>query len=311
MLPARPTVMSSTAASATTHEGESNGCRHVALGPGLSLIVLGSGGPRAAGRAAASYVVAIEGTPRYLVDAGPGAFARLGESGISTKALDTILLTHLHVDHAGDLPGLIKSRDLSGNDPVRFRIVGPSGHGVYPSTSAFVDRLFGAEGAFAYLPAFENPVTIDARDVAFDLERAPVSVFEENGVKVFAAAVDHRDVPALAYRIEYAGRSVVVTGDLASERGQIAPLAHGANVLVYDTSVLEPPGSAPWLYKLHTSPKRIGEVAAEAGVQMLLLSHIQPDVDKQHASVLAAVRSSFPGEVLFAEDCLSVRAGVT
>jgi ribonuclease BN (tRNA processing enzyme) len=290
-----------------TQHGESNGCRRVALAPGLTLIVLGSGGPRAAGRAAASYVIAIEGTPRYLVDAGPGAFARLGESGIPTEALDTILLTHLHVDHAGDLPGLIKSRDLSGNEPVRFRIVGPSGQGVYPSTSTFVDRLFGTQGAFAYLPAFENPVTIDARDVTFDLEREPVNVLDENGVKVFAASVDHRDVPALAYRIEYAGRSVVITGDLASKRGQIATLARGANVLVYDTAILES-GSAPWLYALHTSPKRIGEVAAEAGVQRLLLSHIQPDVDKQQASVLAAVRSAFAGEVLFAHDCLSVRA---
>lgn len=291
-----------------THNGESNGCRGVALGPGLMLIVLGSGGPRAAGRAAASYVIAIEGTPRYLVDAGPGAFARLGESGLSTKALDTILLTHLHVDHAGDLPGLIKSRDLSGNEPVRFRIVGPSGEGVYPGTSTFVDRLFGRQGAFAYLPAFENPVALDARDVTYDLERAPVSVFDENGVKVVAASVDHRDVPALAYRIEYAGRSVVITGDLASKRGQIETLAQGADVLVYDTSVLEAPGSAPWLYALHTSPTRIGEVAAKAGVQQLILSHIQPDVDKQHAAVLAAVRSSFAGEVVFAYDCLSVRA---
>ena len=51
--------------------------------PALSLVALGSGGPGATGRAGSSYLVLVDGTPRILVDAGPGSFARLGEAKLS------------------------------------------------------------------------------------------------------------------------------------------------------------------------------------------------------------------------------------
>ena len=50
---------------------------------GLSLLVLGSGGPGATGRAGAGYIVSLGGRPRILVDAGPGTFARAGEAGVA------------------------------------------------------------------------------------------------------------------------------------------------------------------------------------------------------------------------------------
>src|SRR5262245_36191140 len=71
--------------------------------PPFELVVLGSGGPGATGRAGSSYLVLVDGVPRILVDAGPGAFARLGESQLSLAAVDVVLLTHLHADHAGEL----------------------------------------------------------------------------------------------------------------------------------------------------------------------------------------------------------------
>jgi ribonuclease BN (tRNA processing enzyme) len=88
----------------------------------LELMVLGSGGPGATGRAASCYLVLIDGTPRILVDAGPGAFVRLGESTLSLSDTDVVLLTHLHIDHAGELPGLFKARAVSNADPVVFKI---------------------------------------------------------------------------------------------------------------------------------------------------------------------------------------------
>src|ERR1700683_3159205 len=47
----------------------------------LDLIVLGSGGPGAVGRASTCFVLSLDGTPRILIDAGSGAFARMGEGG--------------------------------------------------------------------------------------------------------------------------------------------------------------------------------------------------------------------------------------
>src|ERR1700744_6701046 len=60
--------------------------------PALEVIVLGSGGPRAFGRAGSSYVVLLDGTPRILVDAGPGAFVRIGELQLDLSQVDTVLL---------------------------------------------------------------------------------------------------------------------------------------------------------------------------------------------------------------------------
>ncbi|HTC16730.1 MAG TPA: MBL fold metallo-hydrolase, partial [Steroidobacteraceae bacterium] len=91
----------------------------------LELIVLGSGGPGALGRASSSYLLLLDGKPRILVDAGSGAFVRLGEAQVSLQGLDTVLLTHLHVDHAAELPGIVKARAVSAGHPIHFDIYGP------------------------------------------------------------------------------------------------------------------------------------------------------------------------------------------
>lgn len=284
-------------------------CSDIHTSDGLELLVLGSGGPRSAGRAASSYLFILDGVPRLVVDVGPGSFARLGETGLSIARLEHVLLTHLHIDHAGDLAALVKSRDLSAEGPVTFEIVGPTGQGRYPSTTAFVGRLFGEHGAYAYLPSFRNELRLRPTDVPYELDAPPRRILEIDGVSVEAASVDHGDVPALAYRLSSGGRSFVVTGDLASKRGQIEALARGADVLVYDTAVLDPPGSPENLYELHTTPSRIGEVAASAGVKTLILGHIPPKVDEQRDKVMASVRRSFHGEIRFAADCMHVPTG--
>jgi ribonuclease BN (tRNA processing enzyme) len=119
-------------------------------------------------------------------------------------------------------------------------------------------------------------------------------------------AVDHGDAPAVAFRIEHAGHAVVISGDLASKNDNLAHLADGADLLVYDASVLDPPAAPRPLYDLHTAPKRIGEVAAEARVKSLLLSHIVRDVEKSEDAVLQSVRASYSGPTRFASDCLRI-----
>jgi glyoxylase-like metal-dependent hydrolase (beta-lactamase superfamily II) len=107
--------------------------------PLMEVVVLGSGGPRPFGRGGSSFIVVLDGQPRILVDAGPGAFLRIGELGLDLDKVDTVLLTHLHIDHAGDLAAFFNARALSADGPITYHIFGPDGAGLFPKTSRFVD----------------------------------------------------------------------------------------------------------------------------------------------------------------------------
>lgn len=295
---------------ATPAAPRGNACTpRAASGAALELVVLGSGGPGGAGRAGSSYVVVLGGVPRMLVDTGSGSFVRLGELQLDQDALDTILLTHLHIDHAGDFPDVVKSRDVGSDGPLTFRIFGPAGRGPYPSTSAFVDRMLGEHGAFAYLRGFRNELKTNVTDLPIEASSPIKLLFADGTTKVSAVAVDHGDTPAVAYRIEHAGRSVVITGDLASGNDNVVRLAAQADLLVYDTTVLDPPGSPPVLYELHTAPKRIGEVARAAQVRRLVLSHLPPNIERAGPEVLASVRATYQGPVELAYDCFRLDVG--
>jgi ribonuclease BN (tRNA processing enzyme) len=281
----------------------------------LELVVLGSGGPGATGRAASSYLVLIAGIPRILVDAGPGAFARLGEAKMSLAQTDMVLLTHLHIDHAGELPGLFKARAVSSSDPIVFAVWGPEGsprqnHGAYfPSTSRFLQLLFGPAGAFAYLSDFSAPMTIHAHDIPAHAGASamPHTIFSQGNLTITAIAGHHGDAPAVIYRIDYAGKSVTFSGDIDADGLQnLRSIAGRTDLLVFNSAVLDPPDSPAVLYTLHTPPRAIGELAKEADVRKLLLSHLSPATEEMHDAVLKSIRENYTGPVTLAEDGMRV-----
>ena len=279
--------------------------------PPLELAVLGSGGPGATGRAASSYLVLIDGVARVLVDAGPGSFARLGESKISLAKTDVVLLTHLHIDHAGELPGLFKARAVSGGEPIEFNVFGPEGsraqdQGAYfPSTHRLLDLLFGSQGAFAYLSEFSAPMTIHAHDIParISVHAVPHVILKDSTFAITAIAGHHGDAPAVIYRIDCAGRSITFSGDIdAKGLPSLLKIAKASDLLVFNSPVLDPPGSPAILYTLHTPPRAIGELARRAGVHRLLLSHLSPATESMHRAVLESIRQTYSGPVSWAED---------
>ena len=282
-------------------------------GRSMSLTVLGSGGPGATGRAGAAYLVSIDGTPRILVDAGPGAFVRVGESGLSLADVDIVLLTHLHVDHAGGLAGLFKARAVAGVDEAHFRLWGPAGSGDHPagayflSTRQFVELLFGKRGAFAYLADFAAPLSIEAHDITVGPTAAqtPQVVLDADGIVIRAIAGHHADAPAVIYRIEHAGKAITFSGDIdATGLAALRTLAKGTDLLVFNSVVRDPPGSRAVLYDYHTPPQAIGEIAHASGARHLLLSHISPAVDGHRDEVMDSIRKNYPGPVDIATDGL-------
>jgi ribonuclease BN (tRNA processing enzyme) len=282
----------------------------------LELVVLGSGGPGVTGRASSGYLVLTDEIPRILVDAGSGGFVRLGEAKLSLAKTDIVLLTHLHIDHAGELPGLFKARAVASGDPIVFNVWGPEGsrardQGAYfPSTSRFIQLLFGPHGAFAYLRDFSAPMTIQAHDIPVKIttNSVPHVIFKQGDLVISAIAGHHGDAPAVIYRIGYAGKSITFSGDIdAKGLAGLTRIAEGSDLLVFNSVVLDPPDSPPVLYTLHSPPQAIGELARAAGVHSLLLSHLSPATDEMRNAVLESIHRNYAGPVRVAEDGMRVR----
>jgi ribonuclease BN (tRNA processing enzyme) len=276
----------------------------------LEVVVLGSGGPRPFGRASSSYIVIVDGTPRILVDAGPGAFLRIGELNLDLTSVDTVLLTHLHIDHSGDLAAFFNARGLTSDGPITYRIFGPDGAGLFPKTSRFVDLLVGDGGAFAYQKTFGAEEKFVVKDLAIHLDSAQTTILEEKGLVIEEIATHHGDCPSVAYRITYKGVTVVFSGDMdASALPNLVRLAKNADLLIFNCAVLDPPDSPEQLYELHTPPRKIGEAARQSGVKSLLLSHTAPDVESREGAVRKSIRANYAGPIAFATDKLRVPVG--
>ena len=276
----------------------------------LAVRVLGSGGPRPSAQASSGTLVLVAGVARMLVDAGPGTLLRAGEQGVDLSELDTVLLTHLHTDHAAELPSFATVRSLDGAGRTQLRIVGPDGNAEFPSTRQFVSVLLGPKGAFRYVRHFGAELAIEAIDVAAGPRAGPRTISVAPGLKVIARGHHHGDAPAVGYRVEHAGRIVVLTGDVdPSGLPAVEQLAAGADLLVISCSVLDPPESRPGLYTRHSPPSEIGAMADRAQIKALLCTHLPPAVTAQADALGAALSRKFRGTVTLATDGLVLPVG--
>jgi ribonuclease BN (tRNA processing enzyme) len=273
-------------------------------GKGIEVQVLGSGGPEVQDkRASSSYVVWRNGKARVLVDAGGGSALRFGESGAQMEDLDVILLSHLHIDHTGDLPALIKS-SYFGDRKRPLPVFGPPGNTGFPSTREFLADLFDpARGAYRYLGGFlggeDDGYRLQAHDVqlsAHEIRR----IFSNDGIILSATNVVHGSVPALAWRVELDGRAIVFSGDTNGDNGNLEKLAAGADLLIAHNAIPEGTTGAP--RALHMPPSVIGAIAKSAGVHRLVLSHRMLRSLGHETETLAAIARNYRGPVAFSQD---------
>jgi len=274
----------------------------------LEVLVLGSGGPRSFGRASTSYLVLVDGTPRILVDAGPGAFLEMGRLGVDLARVDIVLLTHLHIDHSGDIPAIFLDRALTADRPIHFKVFGPEGGGLFPSTSQFLKSLFEAGGVYQYETTFGAQQTIDTRDLPAALNSAESEIVSDDDLHVREIATHHGDCPSVAYRVDYRHHSVTFSGDMdASALANLQRLALDSDLLIFHVGVLDPPNSPKVLYTLHTPPREIGQAARDARVRHLLLGHLSPAIEENRRQVLQSIAKSYRHDVRFAYDGMRVR----
>jgi ribonuclease BN (tRNA processing enzyme) len=271
---------------------------------GVAAQVLGSGGPELQDkRASSSYLVWKDGHARVLVDAGGGSALRFGESGAQMSQLDVLLFTHYHVDHSGDFSALIKSswfEDRKSPPP----IYGPPGNDFMPSTSEFVSDFFGDKrGAYRYLSELltageEGSYKMKPYSVVAD--STPAAVFHNGDLTVRAVRVIHGAVPALAWRVEVGGKFIVFSGDTNGDDPGLVQLAMNADLFIAHNAV--PEGAVGIERRLHMPPSVIGQIAGDAHVKNLVLSHRMLRTLGKEDQTQSEIRKRFSGPLEFAND---------
>jgi len=277
---------------------------------GVAVQVLGSGGPELQDkRASSSYLVWEDGRARVLVDAGGGSAVRFGESGAQMSQLEVILFTHFHVDHSGDFPALIKSSWFEDRKRP-LPIYGPEGNDFMPSTTEFVADFFGEErGAYRYL----SELLVPGEDGSYKLQPhnaagtpKPVVAFHSGNLAAYSVRVVHGGVPALAWRVEVGGKLIVFSGDTNGEGG-LTELAAKADLFIAHNAV--PEGATGVERRLHAPPSVIGQIAEDAHVKHLVLSHRMLRTLGKETQTQTEIRKRFSGPMEFANDldCFPVR----
>jgi ribonuclease BN (tRNA processing enzyme) len=277
---------------------------------GVAVQVLGSGGPELQDkRASSSYLVWEDGRARVLVDAGGGSALRFGESGAQMSDLDVIFFTHYHVDHNADFSALIKSSWFEDRNRA-LPIYGPEGNDFMPSTTEFVADFFsGNHGVYRYLSELLDPgengsYLMQPHNVA--PSESPTAAFKGGDIAAYSVHVIHGGVPALAWRIEARGKVIVFSGDTNGAGEGLVQLAKNAALFIAHNAV--PEGATGIERRLHMPPSVIGQIAADAHVKHLVLSHRMLRTLGKEDQTKSEIRKRYAGPLDFANDlnCFAV-----
>lgn len=267
----------------------------------LRVAVCGSSAPLPSPDRAKSCVAVFAGGGFYLVDVGPESVENLVQWGIPLAQIRGVLLTHFHSDHIGDL-GELNLQTWAGGRPQPLDVFG--GPGVDEVVAGF-NQAYRHDQGYRTAHHTERLMpqatwTLVARPIALtaDSEDAPAGsaiVVDDGALRITAIEVNHEPVtPAIAYRFDYKGRSVVVSGDL-KYHAPLAAAARGADVLVMEaisrpmTKALSDGAAAAGrerqaaimhdIQDYHIDPAEAATIANTAGVKLLLFYHLLPAPD--------------------------------
>lgn len=278
-----------------------------------TLTLLGTkGGPaiRPGGPNPTSMLLTLSGR-RIVIDCGLGVSRGLVEAGMSLKELDLVFITHLHSDHVLELGPLIHTAWTTGLNH-KVTVYGPAGMravwaGFLSSLAYDIETRIADEGR----PDLAGLVEI--------IEYGPGEVLADQDLTVTALRVDHPPVTdCFALKFVGSGKAIVFSADTAPFP-PLADFARGADLLVHEAmlpegldSIVRRTGNGSRLREhliaSHSFAADAAQIAAEAGVGMLVLNHLIPADDPAftEAHWRAAVIPIFGGSLVVGRDGLVI-----
>lgn len=196
----------------------------------------------------------------FLLDCGPGTVHGLARWGCPWMAVTRVWISHFHVDHIGDLPGLAWAWKHGGRrrPEVPLELLGPPG---------MLEVWAGLAAAFGdWMAAPGGPVRV--REMT-GTDPVPLS----GGLVVAVLDTPHTpESRALRLTSPEDGWTVVYTGDTGATP-DLVPFMEGADLVVAACARPDPPGEVP-----HLTPGALGPLLEAAGVRRVVTTHAYPEL---------------------------------
>src|SRR3954451_6777093 len=258
------------------------------------------------------------GSQKLLFDMGRGVPIRLAQLKVPLGAINAHFITHYHSDHVSGIPDLWLTGWLSppyARRTAPFRVIGPTG------AKALMENLQKAYALDVKIRLEDEK--LPAAGVAVEtqeFDKAGV-VYEKDGVKVTAFEVDHGAAikPAYGYRIDYKGRSVVISGDTRYNENVIK-YGTGSDLLIHEVGSARKELMvnlfAQRIIAHHTTPSEAGQVFSKAKPKLAVYTHIvllssatisEPTLDE----VVAETRTTYSGPLEVGDDLMGFEIGET
>ena len=281
----------------------------IVQGQDIKITLLGTGAPPPVMNRFGPSILVEAGQQKFLFDAGRGALQRLAQANVRWQEVDAIFLTHLHSDHVVGFPDLWLTGWLVG--PGRDRpldVRGPRG------TKNMMLHLEHAYEFDIRIRPYQDRASPDGAVILTE-DISQGVVWERAGVKITAFDVDHTPVkPAFGYRLDYAGRSVVLSGDTRISENLVR-YAQGVDVLIHEVVAIEtfqrartPPERAKTIVAQHVTAEQAGEVFSRVRPRLAVYSHILlPTATEQ--DLIPSTRKTYSGPLEVGEDLMVIEVG--
>lgn len=286
----------------------------------LKVILLGTGTPRAFYGRAKSGVVVLAGAKAFLVDCGGATVDQLIKAGIMPQRIADVLFSHHHSDHNSGFfdvfisswrTHVIADRVFEGRS-VPMNVYGPT------TTKEIIGKMRDSFDFDANLRVNYNLSADEGAKINY-FESNEGVVYDQDGIKITAFEVDHKPVyPALAYKFEYKGKAVVISGDTIPVENMVQ-YSKGIDMLIHesynkawlDALIEKFPDQARGLSnpaKYHSTTHEVAEIAKQAGVKHLVLTHHIPApaaTEAAEAAYSQGMQEIYQGKITMGRDLMA------
>lgn len=273
----------------------------------MTVTLLGTGFPQPQIDRFGPAVLVEAGKDKLLFDAGRGIAQRVYQLYIPFSQLTRVFITHMHYDHIVGLPDLFLSGwEFQRSEPME--VWGPPGikdHLNHIVQAYQID--IKVRQAHSGLPS--RGIEFIAHEISADV------IYNNNGVKVTAFAVNHQPVRhAFGFRVDYAGRSLVISGD-TRYASTVIEQAKGVDLLIHELAVAsrEMVKHNPRLQRIlsyHTSPKDLATILANTKPRLAVLTHVIA-FDTKEKTLLDEVKKGHSVAVKVGRDLMAFDLGET